>query len=205
MKSVAQAFADYLNKKGLEMLNWSRKANQLLARMRLLQSVTGELSDYSLSHEGLLSYLEAWAYPYWNSVKSLAQLQAWDPYEALAYWLNYDEKQRLDNACPEHWETPTQRKIFINYLDGPPRVEVKLQEMFGIKDSPRIIDGQQVVSVDLLSPAGRLLQRTNDLKSFWDNAYQDVRKEMRGRYPKHPWPEDPINAEATYKTKRQMQ
>ena len=77
--------------------------------------------------------------------------------------------------------------------------------MFGIKDSPRIIDGQQVVSVDLLSPAGRLLQRTNDLKSFWDNAYQDVRKEMRGRYPKHPWPEDPINAEATYKTKRQMQ
>ena len=200
-----QAFADYLNKKGLEMLNWSRKANQLLARMRLLKSVTGELSEYSLSYEGLLSHLEAWAYPYWNSVKSLAQLQAWDPYEALAYWLNYDEKQRLDNACPEHWETPTQRKIFINYLDGTPRVEVKLQEMFGIKDSPRIIDGQQVVSVDLLSPAGRLLQRTNDLKSFWDNAYQDVRKEMRGRYPKHPWPEDPINAEATYKTKRQMQ
>lgn len=200
-----QAFADYLNKKGLEMLNWSRKANQLLARMRLLKSVTGELSDYSLSNEGLLSHLEAWAYPYWNSVKSLAQLKAWDPYEALAYWLNYDEKQRLDNACPEHWETPAQRKIFINYLDGTPRVEVKLQEMFGIKDSPRIIDGQQVVSVDLLSPAGRLLQRTNDLKSFWDNAYQDVRKEMRGRYPKHPWPEDPINAEATYKTKRQMQ
>ncbi|MTJ01858.1 ATP-dependent helicase HrpB [Idiomarina piscisalsi] len=200
-----QAFAEYLNKKGLETLHWSRKANQLLARIRLLQSVTGELSDYPLSPEGLLSNLEVWAYPYWHSLKSLSQLEAWEPCEALTYWLNYDEKERLDNACPEHWQTPTQRKIFINYLDGTPRVEVKLQEMFGVKDSPRIIDAQQVVAVDLLSPAGRLLQRTNDLNSFWGNAYQEVRKEMRGRYPKHPWPEDPINAEATYKTKRQMQ
>lgn len=200
-----QAFADFLNKKGLAVLNWSRKASQLLARMRLLQAVTGELSDYSLSSEGLQLKLDVWAYPYWDSLKSLSQLRAWDPHEALAYWLKYSEKQRLDDACPEYWQTPTKRKIFINYLDGPPKVEVKLQEMFGVSDSPQIMDGRQIVSVDLLSPAGRLLQRTNDLRSFWNNAYQDVRKEMRGRYPKHPWPDDPVTAEATYKTKRQMQ
>jgi len=76
--------------------------------------------------------------------------------------------------------------------------------MFGVSESPKIIDNRQVVTVDLLSPAGRLLQRTNDLASFWQNAYADVRKEMRGRYPKHPWPEDPLNATATFKTKRQQ-
>ena len=157
-----------------------------------------------MSDAGLLNSLERWAAPYWTNFRSLKQLQQWDPYEALCYFIEYSELQRLNTACPEWWQTPTERKVFINYLDDTPRVEVKLQEMFGVSESPKIIDNRQVVTVDLLSPAGRLLQRTNDLASFWQNAYADVRKEMRGRYPKHPWPEDPLNATATFKTKRQQ-
>ena len=85
-----------------------------------------------------------------------------------------------------------------------PRVTLKLQEAFGEPSSPTILAGQQRLVMDLLSPAGRLLQRTEDLASFWRNAYADVSKEMRGRYPKHPWPDDPINAKATIKTNRQL-
>lgn len=201
----AQAFCLWLRENGLDRLNWSRRSQQLQRRIHWLQQVGGELLSYDMTTEGLLSTLEQWAVPYWTSVRSLKQLQQWDPYEALCYFLDYSELQRLNSACPEWWHTPTERKVFINYLDDPPRVEVKLQEMFGVSESPKIIDNRQVVTVDLLSPAGRLLQRTNDLSSFWQNAYADVRKEMRGRYPKHPWPEDPLNATATFKTKRQQQ
>ncbi|MDV6315565.1 ATP-dependent helicase HrpB [Idiomarina sp. HP20-50] len=195
------AFCRWLRSNGLEKLNWSRRAQQLQARVYWLQQAN-ELSVYDLTDEGLLDSLERWAAPYWTTIRSLKQLQQWDPYEALCYFLDYSDLQRVNKACPEWWETPTERKVFINYLDANPRVEVKLQEMFGVSESPRIIDNRQIVTLDLLSPAGRLLQRTNDLGSFWQNAYADVRKEMRGRYPKHPWPEDPLNATATFKTKR---
>lgn len=200
----AEAFCLWLRENGLERLNWSRSAKQFRRRVYWLQQA-GELSTYDMTDKGLLSNLEGWAAPYWATIRSLKQLQQWDPYEALCYFLDYSELQRLNRACPECWLTPTKRKVFINYLDDTPRVEVKLQEMFGVSESPKIIDNRQVVTVDLLSPAGRLLQRTNDLASFWRNAYADVRKEMRGRYPKHPWPDDPLNATATFKTKRQQQ
>lgn len=199
----ADAFCLWLRDEGLDKLNWSQRAQQLQRRVYWLQQA-GELSTYDMSDAGLLNSLEHWAAPYWTNFRSLKQLQQWDPYEALCYFLDYSELQRLNSACPEWWQTPTERKVFINYLDDSPRVEVKLQEMFGVSESPKIIDNRQVVTVDLLSPAGRLLQRTNDLASFWQNAYADVRKEMRGRYPKHPWPEDPLNATATFKTKRQQ-
>lgn len=199
----AEAFCLWLRDKGLDKLNWSQRAKQLQRRVYWLQQA-GELGAYDMSDAGLLSNLERWAAPYWTNLRSLKQLQQWDPYEALCYFLDYSELQRLNTTCPEWWQTPTERKVFINYLDDNPRVEVKLQEMFGVSESPKIIDNQQVVTVDLLSPAGRLLQRTNDLASFWQNAYADVRKEMRGRYSKHPWPEDPLNATATFKTKRQQ-
>ena len=199
----AEAFCLWLRDKGLDKLNWSQRAKQLQRRVYWLQQA-GELSAYDMSDAGLLNSLERWTAPYWTNFRSLKQLQQWDPYEALCYFFDYSELQRLNSACPEWWQTPTERKVFINYLDDPPRVEVKLQEMFGVSESPKIIDNRQVVTVDLLSPAGRLLQRTNDLASFWQNAYADVRKEMRGRYPKHPWPEDPLNATATFKTKRQQ-
>ncbi|MCK7459629.1 ATP-dependent helicase HrpB [Idiomarina aminovorans] len=196
-----QAFCRWLRENGLEKLNWSRRAQQLRRRVHCLQHV-GELCSYDMSDAGLLNTLQRWAAPYWANIRSLKQLQQWDPYEALCYFLDYSELQRLNAACPEWWITPTKRKVFINYLDDNPRVEVKLQEMFGVSESPTIIDNRQVVTVDLLSPAGRLLQRTNDLASFWLNAYAEVRKEMRGRYPKHPWPEEPLSATATFKTKR---
>lgn len=199
-----EAFCQWLRENGLEKLNWSKRAQQLQRRVHWLQSITGELNSYEMSNKGLINSLKSWAAPYWTNISSLRQLQQWDPYEALCYFLDYTELQRLHAACPEWWQTPTERKVFINYLDETPRVEVKLQEMFGVSESPKIIDSRQVVTVDLLSPAGRLLQRTNDLASFWQNAYADVRKEMRGRYPKHPWPEDPLSATATYKTKRQQ-
>lgn len=197
------AFCTWLRDNGLSKLNWDVRSRQLIRRIQWLQQY-GELSQYDVSDNGLLDTLTHWAVPYWAHLQSLTQLQQWTPYDALLYALSFEEQQRLNRACPEYWVAPSERKVFINYLDERPSVKVKLQEMFGVSGSPTIIDNRQVVTVDLLSPAGRLLQRTNDLASFWVNAYTEVRKEMRGRYPKHPWPDDPINATATLKTKRQL-
>lgn len=197
------AFCTWLGDNGLDKLNWDARSRQLVRRIQWLQQY-GELSHYDVSDNGLVDSLVHWAVPYWTHLQSLPQLQRWVPHEALLYGLSFEEQQRLNRACPEYWVAPSKRKVFINYLDERPSVKVKLQEMFGVSGSPTIIDNRQVVTVDLLSPAGRLLQRTNDLASFWVNAYTEVRKEMRGRYPKHPWPEDPRNATATLKTKRQL-
>lgn len=109
---------------------------------------------------------------------------------------------RLDELVPERLEVPSGRDARIEYQDGqPPVVAIKLQECFGLADTPALVDGREPVVFHLLSPAGRPLAVTADLASFWSGPYAQVRTEMRGRYPKHPWPEDPWTAPATARTK----
>lgn len=197
-----------VQEQGLQQLNWDESVLQWLARVRLLTAAQPEgrpdaLPDFT--DEALLESLHEWAAPYWTAIKTLKELQQWQPLSALKSRLTYQQQQLLDQQCPTHWQTPGGREHRVNYLEAKPTVAVKLQEVFGEPVSPLICFNQVTLTLDLLSPAGRLLQRTSDLASFWKNAYQQVKKEMKGRYPKHPWPDDPIEAQATHKTKRQLQ
>ncbi|KFZ30356.1 hypothetical protein IDSA_09820 [Pseudidiomarina salinarum] len=192
---------------GLAQLNWNEQVLQWLARVRLLaacQPDSGAAQVPDFSDSALLSSLADWAAPYWTAIKTLKELQQWQPLTALRSRLTYQQQQLLDQQCPTHWRAPGGREHHINYLEAKPTVAVKLQEVFGEPVSPQICFNRVTLTLDLLSPAGRLLQRTSDLASFWQNAYQQVKKEMKGRYPKHPWPDDPIAAQATHKTKRQL-
>ncbi len=119
--------------------------------------------------------------------------------------LTYKEQQHINKLAPQKLEVPSGSKIFLNY-DNPksPLLSVRLQELFGMLKSPSLISLHVKVSIELLSPASRSMQITQDLRSFWENTYHEVRKELRGKYKKHYWPEDPFEAKATNKTKKNM-
>ena len=122
-----------------------------------------------------------------------------DPIAALAR----EERRELDRRAPEHLEVPSGRKVCLDYVaPGEVHASVKLQELFGLARTPRVGDPAVAVTLRLLAPNGRPVQTTQDLKSFWENTYGEVRKQLRGRYPKHPWPEDPWNATPTARTRR---
>jgi ATP-dependent helicase HrpB len=125
--------------------------------------------------------------------------------EALWGDLSWSERQRLDHVLPERIAIPSGRQAKLRYDDEEVVLPVKLQEMFGGITGPHVLGGEVPVTLELLSPAGRPLQRTRDLKGFWEGSYADVRREMRGRYPKHPWPDDPSQATPTAFTKRKQQ
>ena len=152
----------------------------------------------------LTAQLADWAAPFWSSLTSLSELKAWSPLSALQARLDYGQQQRLAIFCPITWQAPSGHQHTIDYRESPPKVALKLQEVFGEPVSPTVADGQVNLLLELLSPAGRPLQRTADLASFWQNSYQQVKKEMKGRYPKHPWPDDPLQATATRKTKSKI-
>lgn len=190
----------------LHELLTDEKTQQFLARVRLAQThlpVDEQWPDFS--DAALVNDLERWVGPYWHDIQSLAQLRQWSPYTALLARLDYPQQQRLASMCPTHWQAPSGLQHKINYHGDAPTVALKLQEVFGEPVSPKLCQGQVTLVLELLSPAQRPLQRTADLASFWQNAYQQVKKEMKGRYPKHPWPDDPLQAQATQKTKRMIE
>jgi ATP-dependent helicase HrpB len=198
-----QAWINLSRQQGIELWQWSAAAQQWLARVRLMARLhAAQWPDFSATV--LLQQLEHWATPYWQTIATAEQLRQWSPLAALQARLSYAQQQQLDSECPSHWQAPSGRTHSIDYSQAQPLVAVKLQEVFGEPVSPTIVQGQVTLTIDLLSPAGRLLQRTSDLASFWRNAYQQVKKEMRGRYPKHPWPDDPLQARASHLTKRHL-
>ncbi|MDP5070496.1 MAG: ATP-dependent helicase HrpB, partial [Congregibacter sp.] len=149
----------------------------------------------------LIDTLEDWLAPYLTTIKKLADLKKLDLLAALQSRLSWEQRQRLDTQLPDHFAVPSGSRIKINYRESPPILAVKLQEMFGSAETPTVAKGRVSLVLHLLSPAGRPLQVTQDLPSFWQNSYESVKKEMRGRYPKHPWPDDPQIAEPTRYTK----
>ncbi|RUO58926.1 ATP-dependent helicase HrpB [Pseudidiomarina marina] len=193
-----------MRERGLELFQLSPATQQWLARVRLYEKLQQPTEWPSIAIEVLVDSIEQWAEPYWQSIDSLSKLHAWDPLPALQARLTFQQQQQLDEACPAALAIPSGRLVAIDYCAEKPKLSAKLQELFGEPVSPTICNGRQSITIDLLSPAGRLLQRTADLASFWKNAYQHVKKEMKGRYPKHPWPDDPLQAQATHKTKRQL-
>ena len=156
-----------------------------------------------ISEQWLTEHIDEWLLPHLAGARRWSAVEAVDKEKAVVLLLNWDQQQSMNRLAPQKLPIPSGRSASIDYTPTGPVLAVKLQEMFGSNKSPRIGDGI-AVTLHLLSPAGRPLQVTQDLGHFWKHGYLEVRKEMRGRYPKHPWPEDPSNAQATAKTKRAL-
>ncbi|MGM7778308.1 ATP-dependent helicase HrpB [Arthrobacter sp. KNU-44] len=202
--AVARALAN----EGLGTIGWSPAADALRRRLALLHRELGDPWP-DVSEPALLSRLEKWLAPELEALAGGASTSGIDLAEPLRRLLPWPEAARLGELVPEWLEVPSGSRVRIDYPDaadddGRPVVAVKLQECFGWAETPRLVGGRVPVLFHLLSPARRPLAVTDDLSSFWSGPYAQVRAEMRGRYPKHPWPEDPWTAPATAKTKRKM-
>jgi ATP-dependent helicase HrpB len=200
-----QAWQNYITSKGLNCLNWTDIALQLRARVMLLQQQQNDAGWPDFSDNALLATLPNWLGSYLAQISKSTALAQIPLYEALQQCLSYQQQQLLNQLLPTHWQAPTGSRLSIDYLaEGGPRLSVRVQEMYGQMQSPTLLQGKINITVELLSPSRQPLQVTQNLASFWQNAWQEARKEMRGRYPKHYWPEDPAQAMPTTKTKKAM-
>ncbi len=200
-----QAWQSYICNKGLNCLSWSDATLQLKARVALLRQYQPDALWPDWSDTALQAHLAPWLGPYLGAISKSSALAQLPLQEVLLQQLSYAQQQQLAQLVPTHWQAPTGSKLAIDYLAaGGPRLSVRVQEMYGQMQSPAILHGQLAVTVELLSPSRQPLQVTRDLASFWHNAWHEVRKEMRGRYPKHYWPDDPAQAIPTTKTKKAM-
>ncbi|MFK7878232.1 ATP-dependent helicase HrpB [Roseobacter sp.] len=184
---------------GIEQLGLlpNRKASRFMARARLMQASDPQFPDFS--EDQLMADLETWLLPHLTGVKSSADWKRFDITPALKARLSWDQSQALDRIVPAQFTTPLGRNIPIEYDGYKPRIALRLQEVFGVTHHPTVAGTP--VQLTLLSPAQRPVQVTEDLPGFWASSYADVRKDMRGRYPKHPWPEDPTLADPTLRAK----
>ncbi|MFY9178435.1 MAG: ATP-dependent helicase HrpB [Venatoribacter sp.] len=198
-----QAWLGYLQAQGLTALSWQDHALQLRARLKLAHAQLGEPWP-DVSDEALITGLNNWLLPFLGAARHLRDLAKVDLYAALLSLLDWPQQQQLNQLLPTHITVPSGSNVAIDYSTEPPVLAVKLQEMFGYEGQPAVLNNRVPLLLHLLSPAKRPIQVTSDLPHFWRHTYQDVRKDMRGRYPKHPWPEDPLTAMATAKVKAKM-
>ncbi len=218
-ETQAQALMDLVRRKGLSLFEWGDPVQQWRARVQLMRQLwvdkggVGAFTDTSsgvqnpwpdVSDNGLLQALEHWLAPYLQGVSKLGHLQRLDLLSMLKALLPWSLQQQLEDHLPLHIVVPSGSRIEVDYTQTPPVLAVKLQEMFGCVDTPTVAQGQLPLQLHLLSPARRPLQVTQDLNGFWKGSYEHVKKEMKGRYPKHPWPDDPLQALPTAKTKRHL-
>jgi ATP-dependent helicase HrpB len=187
---------------GMGLLSRNESFLQLQSRVLLVRQAFPGDGWPDLSDASLLDSLETWLAPSIQGVRNAQQLAAVNCAAALLSLLVYRQRQALDELAPTHLTVPSGSRVRLDYCAGElPVLAVKLQELFGLAETPAIAGGRVAVLLHLLSPAGRPLQVTRDLKGFWDGSYHQVKKEMKGRYPKHPWPDDPWNAVPTRRAK----
>jgi ATP-dependent helicase HrpB len=197
------AMLRWIREKGLSVLGWKEDAEQLRLRVHCATQWLPEEAWPPLDDESLLETLESWLLPEMSTVRDLKGLQSINLVSALLHLLTWSQRQRLDTVLPTHYTVPTGSRLPIRYdAEKPPALAVRIQEMFGEAQNPAVADGRVPLVLELLSPAHRPLQITRDLAAFWRGAYPEVQKEMKGRYPKHPWPDDPANALPTRRTKK---
>lgn len=180
-------------------LPWTDAARRLQARAILFRDAGGEIAE--LFDEALLDEARDWLLPYLGKVRSAEDIRALDILEPLRIRIGWKGMQQLDREVPGAFTTPMGRKIPIDYSGDAPEISVRVQEMFGVTRHPTVGPKRLPLRVTLLSPAGRPVQTTMDIPGFWASSYADVRKDMRARYPKHPWPEDPTQADPTLRAK----
>ncbi|MGF0960466.1 ATP-dependent helicase C-terminal domain-containing protein, partial [Klebsiella pneumoniae] len=198
-----QAMLNGIREKGLGVLNWTPEAEQLRLRLHCAAQWLPEEAWPAVDDASLLASLETWLLPQMNGVHSLRTLKALDLRQALQDWLPWPLRQKLDRELPTHYTVPTGSRLAIRYhAENPPALAVRMQEMFGEATTPVIAEGRVPLVLELLSPAQRPLQITCDLSAFWQGSYREVQKEMKGRYPKHVWPDDPANAAPTRRSKK---
>nr|WP_262903311.1 ATP-dependent helicase C-terminal domain-containing protein [Hymenobacter psoromatis] len=206
---VAQALLSYLQEAGLDKLNWTPAARQLQQRLEFLRQYFGEAAAEWLAFDeaALLADLPTWLGPHLTGLKSLDQVQRLDLLEPLLARLpgGWAQRQELDRLAPTDLEVPSGSHIALDYQDpAAPVLAVKLQELFGLTETPTVAGGRVPLLLHLLSPGGRPAQVTRDLRSFWEKGYFEVRKDLKGRYPRHPWPDEPMKHIPTKLTKKRL-
>lgn len=200
-----QALVELVRRKGLSLLPFTPELRQWQARVQLLRELDvakgGNTEWPEVSDEGLLASLDTWLAPYLGKVTRLAHFGQLDLSSILHNLLPWPLPQRLNELAPTHLNVPSGSSIRLDYSEQPPVLAVRLQELFGLADTPRIAGNRVQVKLHLLSPARRPVQVTQDLANFWRSTYSEVKKDLKGRYPKHYWPDDPLIAEATARAK----
>jgi len=200
-ESAARVFADGLAALGLDRLPWSKALQQWRGRVMFLRASEGDVWP-DLSDQALADMREAWLVPALFGKTSLRDFSASDLSDAIMNLLSWDQRTRLDKEAPTHFEAPTGTMLAIDYeAEQGPTIAVRLQELFGLSTHPSVAKGKVPLVLELLSPAQRPVQVTRDLPGFWRGSYQDVRSDLRGRYPRHPWPDDPATAMPTRRAK----
>ncbi|WP_291863805.1 ATP-dependent helicase HrpB [Bradyrhizobium sp.] len=202
---TARVLADGLVDAGLDRLPWSKTTKQWRDRVMFLRKAEGDAAPHSwpdLSDDALAAQRETWLVPALYDKTALKELSAGDLSEALMVLLPWELRARLEREAPTHFEAPTGTQLAIDYeAEQGPTIAVRLQELFGLNTHPSIANGAVPLVLELLSPAHRPVQVTRDLPGFWRGSYAAVRSDLRGRYPRHPWPEDPASAAPTRRVK----
>ncbi|WP_422657180.1 ATP-dependent helicase HrpB [Paenibacillus sp. EC2-1] len=202
-EEIAASVISGIRKEGLSLLSWTKQALQFRQRLSFMRLYYSDWPD--VSEEALLKQLEGWLEPYLDDARNRQALQKLQTATLLENLLSWEHRQILQKEAPTHFKVPSGSSIPINYQDpSKPFVAVRLQEMFGLPETPRIAGGKVPLTIHLLSPAQRPVQVTSDLASFWSSGYFEVKKDLKGRYPKHYWPEDPLQAVATNRTRAKM-
>ncbi len=198
---TAEALADGIAKLGLARLPWTKSLLQLRDRIAFLRAAGG--NDWpDLSDESLTVSASKWLTPYLGSKTKLTDITSDDLEQALKALLPWTLQRRVDEEAPTHFEAPTGNRHAIDYEGaGAPALSIRVQELFGLKDHPAIASGRLRLTLNLLSPAHRPIQITRDLPGFWKGSWASVKADMKGRYPRHPWPDDPANAAPTARAK----
>ncbi|MGY2131432.1 ATP-dependent helicase HrpB [Hymenobacter sp. HD11105] len=203
--AIEAALLDGLRAQGISRLPWNESAQQLRERLAFLYQLDSTQWP-DVSDAALAEHLAEWLGPFLTGLRSLVEVNRLDLSEALLSWLpgGWSQRQEMDRLAPAHLEVPTGSRIRVDYGNpDTPVLAVRLQEVFGLLDTPRVAGGQIPLTMHLLSPGFRPVQVTRDLRSFWAAGYFEVRKDMRGRYPKHYWPDNPLEAEPMRGTRRQ--
>jgi len=204
-EQLQQGLLNAIRERGIHVLPWDDDARQWRARVQLLHGLLPQQWP-DFSDEALTGTLADWALPFLAGMSRLAHLKDFPLREALRARLDYALQRELDALVPERWEVPTGSQIRIDYTAGNgPVLAVKLQEMFGATQTPAVANGRVPLTLHLLSPAQRPVAVTRNLETFWQQGYPDVRKDLRGRYPKHPWPEDPLTAPPQRGVKKRLE
>jgi ATP-dependent helicase HrpB len=205
-RQVSAALMAGIRRIGLSHLSWTQELLQWRARVMFVRRNEDPSAGWpDLSDQALLAHVEKWLGPFVEGMRTFEQVRRIDLQEPLFSLLAWAQRKDLERLAPTHLAVPSGSRIRLDYEAGEhPVLSVKLQEMFGCRDTPFLAGGKVPVMLHLLSPAGRPVQVTKDLASFWAATYPEVKKELRGRYPKHPWPDDPLKAEATKRTKKKV-
>jgi ATP-dependent helicase HrpB len=195
-----RAIIEALKTHGLSLLNWGKEAEILRHRLQWLHTGLGAPWP-DMSDEALIASLDDWLLPFLTGEASFARIGAGVLHDSLLSLVPHDLQRKLGALAPTHFDAPSGSRVPIDYEGEWPVLAIRVQELFGLDKHPSIAGGTVPLTLELLSPAHRPIQTTRDLPGFWRGSWADVRSDMRGRYPKHVWPDDPLSAQATARAK----